>query len=127
MILTGTQTCLAKQLGRIKQNVLRYNLRTAVGNWVNEDDADKECSSSMDSDFLKIFNAVKKYAHEGLIDRIIDTLIYDAVFEGHDDNRAVNLMRGHIVFAMLGWLSMLYVPSFNDFNEGTWRIHHDPN
>ena len=22
---------------------------------------------------------------------------------------------------------MLYVPSFNDFNEGTWKIHHDPN
>ena len=50
---------------------------------------------TMDSDFQKIFNAVKKYAHEGLVDRVIDTSIYDAVFEGHDDNREVNLMRGH--------------------------------
>ena len=120
-------TWLAKQLGRIEQNVLRYNLRRAVPDWVDEDGADKECSSPIDSEFLKIFNAVKKHAHEDLIDHIIDALIHDGVFKGNDEDLVTDLMRGHIVFAMLGWLSMLYVPSFNDFDEVNWKIHHDPN
>ena len=121
---------LSKQLSRIEGNVLQHELRWAVlcGNdGADEDGADKECASPLSPEFLKIFHAVRRNAREESIDHIIDALIYDGVFKENDEGQATDLTREHIVFAMLGWLSMLYVPSFNDWDDVRWKIHHDPN
>ena len=120
---------LAKQLSKTEQNVLQYRLRWALlcEDWAAEDGVDKKCSSPLNADFLNILHAVRRNAGESSIDHIIDALIHDGVFKENEGSQATDLTRGHIVFAMLGWLSMLYVPSFNDFDDVKWEIHHDPN
>ena len=123
-------TWLTKQLSKIERNVLQRELRWAVlcgGDWVDEGGANKECSSSPNADFLNIFHAVRRNAREESIDHIIDALIHDGVFKENDEGQATDLIRERIVFAMLGWLSMLYVPSFNDLEDVKWKIHHGPN
>lgn len=120
---------LTKQLNKIERNVLQHKMRSAVlcvDDWVDEDGADKECSSPLTSDFLKVFKAVKRNAGEQPVDHIIDALIRDGVFKENDQGQTTDLIREHMVFAMLGWLSMLYVPSFDDLEDVKWKIHHDP-
>ena len=126
---------LTKQLNKIERNVLQHELRSAVScvdDWEDEDDVededgvDKGCSSPLTSDFLDVFKAVRKNAGEKPIDHIIDALVHDGMFKENDRGQTRDLIRENMVFAMLGWLSMLYVPSFDDLNGVSWKIHHDP-
>ena len=110
--------------------MLQHELRWAVScgdDWVDEGGANKESSSPLNSDFLKIFHAVRRNASEESIDHIINALVHDGVFKENDQGQTTDLIREHMVFAMLGWLSMLYVPSFNDLEDTKWKIYHDPN
>ena len=121
---------LANQLGKIDRHELHSNLRWAVSyeNWA---DADNESTSPvdpspLDSDFLTIFRAVKSNACEGPIDHIINLLIDEGVFKDNGGDQATDFMRENLVFAMLGWLSMLYSPCF-DHEVTTFKIRHDSN
>ena len=121
---------LASQLGKIDRHELRSNLRWAVSyeNWA---DANNESSSPvnpspLDSNFLTIFRAVSSIACEGSIDNIIKILIIDGVFKDNGGDQAADFIRENLVFAMLGWLSMLYIPCF-DQDITIFKIRYDPN
>lgn len=124
---------LAKQLGRIEPRLLQDTLRGAISydNWADADaDADSERSPPLDpsplnSSFLKVLHAVETNACEGSIDQIISLLIRSGVFKDIGDDMETDLNREYIVFAMLGWLSMLYIPSFDYGNWDVFKICHD--
>ena len=121
---------LANQLCRFDRNGLHSNLRWAVS-YENWSDADDESSppgdpSPLDSDFLDIFRAVKSNACEGPIDNIISLLLHDGVFKENGGDQATDFVRENLVFAMLGWLSMLYHPCF-DVDVTVFKIRYGPN
>ena len=121
---------LANQLSRFDRNGLHSNLRWAVSyeNW-SDADADRDSPvdpSPLDSQFLDIFRAVKSVACEGSIDHIISLLLDVGVFKENGGDQATDFIRENLVFAMLGWLSMLYIPCF-DADETVFQIRYDPN
>ena len=61
----------------------------------------------LDSDFLDIFHAVRKNVRKGSVDHIVDAIIYDGLFKENRQGQSTDLILEHMVFAMLGWLSML--------------------
>ena len=61
----------------------------------------------LDSDFLEIFHAVRRNGRKGSVDYIVDAIIYDGVFKEDHQGQSTDLIPEHMVFAMLGWLSIL--------------------
>lgn len=126
---------LADQLGRIDGGDLEQYLRWAVSDEDYWNDMEQTPPldplppdfSPLSSRFLEIFGAVRRYACEGPIEVIIRLLVNDGVFKAIGEDQGTDYIRAYIVFAMLGWLSMLYVPSFDDFDETTLKIRYDPN
>lgn len=122
---------LAKQLGRIEPRLLQDTLRRAISyDSCADADADAERSPPLDpsplnSSFLKILHAVETNACEGSIHHIINLLIDSGVFKDIGEDMGTDLDREYIVFAMLGWLSMLYIPSFDYGNWDVFKVCHD--
>lgn len=50
----------------------------------------------------------------------------EGVFKG-EEGTLEDFVRRYIVFAMLGWLSMLYIPSFDDRDSWRFKVRYDSN
>lgn len=82
-----------------------------------------------DSRFHHIFKSVNELlrSHKGTsIDEIIEHLVDDALLERASDSSNVFVAQQHLVFALLGWQSMLFLPSFQNNPLRELAIHRAP-
>lgn len=91
-----------------------------------------------DSDFLKVFAAVSTYVHEGGscgIDEIVEHLVTHKLRVPHDHGADMVTHQRYLVFAILAWQSMLFLPSFDSYplkgnvinRDSQFAIHQDIN
>lgn len=93
---------------------------------------------STDSDFLKVFAAVNKYVCQGEscgIDEIVEHLVTHQLRVSHENGPDTVIHRRYLVFAILAWQSMLFLPSFDLYllngcaidRDNQFAIHQDIN
>lgn len=90
----------------------------------------KSSSLSMDSSFLEVFIAVNEHVCQGEsrgIDEIIMHLIQKRLFVSDENDTNTFLRQRHLVFAILGWQSMLFLPSLNTCPLNEFAVYQDIN
>lgn len=78
-----------------------------------------------DSDFLKVFAAVNKYVHQGDscgIDEIVEHLVTHNLRVAHETGPDMIIHQRYLVFAILAWQSMLFLPSFDSYPLNGYAI-----
>ena len=87
--------------------------------------------SSVESAFSKVFYAISEYVCPGEsrgIDKIIEHLVVQRrLLLPDDDDTYTNLRQRYLVFAILGWQSMLFLPSFNTCPLNELAVYQDIN
>ena len=83
-------------------------------------------SDSTDFDFLKVFATVNKYVCQGEscgIDEIVEHLVthYLRVSQKYDSDTVLH--QRYLVFPLLGWQSVLFLPSFDFYPLSEYAIH----
>ncbi|MCJ1335341.1 hypothetical protein MMC09_000609 [Bachmanniomyces sp. S44760] len=87
-------------------------------------------SLSLDSGFLKVFVAVNEQVslrESRGIDEIIEKLVQERVLIPNGDDIGIILRQRYLVFSILGWQSMLFLPSFTASSLDQFAIYQDIN
>lgn len=90
-------------------------------------DHDNLASTDFDMDTLaRTFVSLNRFVRElpsPSIDEIVQHLQEELIFASVDDGTPSNLAQRLLVFAVLGWQTMLYLPSFNTCPPSQLEIH----
>lgn len=90
-------------------------------------DHDNLASTDFGTDTLvRTFVSLNRFVRESpspSIDEIVQHLQEELIFESVDDGTTTNLAQRLLVFAILGWQTMLYLPSFNTCPLSQLEIH----
>lgn len=81
-----------------------------------------------DSDFLKVFTAVNKYVRQGGscgIDEIVEHLVTHKLRVFHQKGPDMVIHQRYLVFAILAWQFMLFLPSFDSYPLNEYAINRD--
>lgn len=79
----------------------------------------EDASRSINSDFLKVFAAVNQYVCQGEscgIDEILEKLGEHQCLLSHKNHPNTVIHQRYLVFAVLAWQSMLFLPSFDSYS-----------
>ncbi len=95
-----------------------------------DEEPSPESLAALDVVFWKIWHAVSKFVQsEGccVIDQVIWHLIDDRLFTPNVHNTTTLYYQRHLLFAVLGWQSMLYLPTFDTDNPTELSLFQDVN
>ena len=83
---------------------------------------------STDSDFLRVFAAVNKYVCQSEscgIDEIVEHLVTHQLQVFQETGPDTIIRQRYLVFSILAWQSMLFLPSFDSYPLNEYAIHRD--
>lgn len=110
---------LAQQLTRVPAGFLQVRY---------DENSTGDISMSTDSDFLRVFAAVNKYVCQGEscgIDEIVEHLVTHQLQVFHETGPDTVIHQRYLVFSILAWQSMLFLPSFDSYPLNEYAIHRD--